>query len=426
LARFLRNTPTLHCTNFHLQRKVYIPVIMPSPIDSNINGVFSPKVTRYTTLSKKSQLTLLSDKAKAAAKEEAAAKEKNAEEEKKKKQEEAERREQRAAERQKKQEDKKKNDEKTPDSMDYEEMKEHEDGKKTNQHLMELNNTDEEFDFTMDVEDTFDPSQDTASSNLFGGENTNKEILVNSPEYKRGKATGGGVLKGSHRYSNNAPKSNRKVASSKPSTFQYSKFVEIGMLLETEDKATECIMNLKYLMINGQYIAKVALMELSPKDAHNPSTINKPTDIPSNFTLLGKFLKMSTEDPFKKRQLWSNKKDGHNNNRDEEDEKVYAKAVYGTIRITASIPIEELVPAVQMEWQAKGGLKLVIKDIQAPESKFVATIFFQSILVSPTTVQTTFTNFLQKAKAIEEERGSHMWEGPTDWQIQVQQNCKSP
>ena len=71
--------------------------------------------------------------------------------------------------------------------MDYEETKKTEEGKKTNQHLMELNNTDEELEFTMDVEDMFDPSQDTASSNLFGGENTNKEMWSIAQNISEGK-----------------------------------------------------------------------------------------------------------------------------------------------------------------------------------------------------------------------------------------------
>ena len=73
----------------------------------------------------------------------------------------------------------------------------------------------------------------------------------------------------------------------------------------------------------------------------------------------------------------NNKKDEGNKHRDEEDNKTYAKAIYGTIRLTASITIEELVSAVQTEWQAKGGLKLIVKYIQAPESKLLSTIFFQ-------------------------------------------------
>jgi len=116
-------------------------------------------------------------------------------------------------------------------------------------------------------------------------------------------------------------------------------------------------------------------VELTPNDKRNLSMINKPTDIPSNFTLLGKFFKMSTADPFKKKQQWNNKKDGGDKHRDEEDDKIYAKAIYGTIRLTPSIPIEDLVSAVQMEWQAKGGLCWAFYSRFARVSAFSQQVF---------------------------------------------------
>jgi hypothetical protein len=177
---------------------------------------------------------LLSDKAKAAAKEEAAVKEKEAEEERKKKQAE---REQRIIDRQRKQEEQKKKDE------DGEKRKQKE-GNDTNQYLMELNNTDDEKDLDMEDVDMFDLSEENTNTNLFDDGHEDNEI-ISSPEYKRGKSTGGGVLKGTYRYSTKETEGTRKAVTNKPTTYQFTKFVEIGMLLEADDKATECVMNLK-------------------------------------------------------------------------------------------------------------------------------------------------------------------------------------
>jgi hypothetical protein len=207
--------------------------------------------------------------------------------------------------------------------------------------------------------------------------------------------------------------------------YPHTKFVDIGMLLESEDKAMECISLLKTLLVNGQYIAKVSFVELIPKDEGSLTVLHKPSDIPTNFTLLGMYFKMSMEDPFKKKQQW-NKKDEHNKHRDEENERTYAKAVYGTIRLTSTVPIEEIVAAVQTEWQAKGGLKIAIKGIQAPESKFVATIFFQSIQLLPETVQVTFANFLSKVQEEEAERESDTWDEHPSKTIQVAARLQVP
>ena len=69
---------------------------MPSFITTNANGARPPNGTKLTTLSKKSQLLLLSEKAKEASKGAVAEKEREVDEEKKRKQAEADKRKQRA------------------------------------------------------------------------------------------------------------------------------------------------------------------------------------------------------------------------------------------------------------------------------------------------------------------------------------------
>lgn len=387
---------------------------------NNVTPVGTTTTNLTTLLSKKAQLTLLNEATKAASKEEAEKKVREAEEEKKKKQEEDDKRVQRAADRKKKQEEgrKKKDEEKVVEDVNT----------NTNKFLMEMNNADNDLDIdSMNDDDIFDFSQGEGN-NLFGtgnegGMNNDEDKEIESPEYKRGKSTGGGVLKGSHRYSTRSDEGVRKVILGKPQTYQHTKFVEIGMLLEAEEKATECIRCIKYLLENAQYIAKVALVELAPKDKGNPLVIAKPTDIPTNFTLLGRFFKMSTDDPFKKKQNWNNnKKTVH---RDEED-KVYSKAVYGTLRISADMEINELVNAVKTEWQANNGLKMVVKEIQAPESKFVATIFFQSFLVPPEIVRDKFMEFLTKVMTVEKERESDMADEAEPLKMQVAVKLQVP
>ena len=400
---------------------------MPSLLTNSSTGARSS--TKLTTLSKKSQLLLLSEKAKEASKAAAEEKVKEAEEEAKRKQEEADKREQRALDRQKKQEEKKKKREENK-AKKSNQVNSKEGGEDTNEFLVDINTPGGDIDMDLDDGEVFDLSVGNGATKLF--EKGDNEAMpsteideINSPDYKRGKSSGHGVLKGNHRYSSRAEEGARALAKPKSPMYMHTKFVDIGMLLESEDKAMECISLLKTLLVNGQYIAKVSFVELTPKDEGSPTVLHKPSDIPTNFTLLGKYFKMSTEDPFKKKQQW-NKKDEHDKNRNEEEERTYTKAVYGTIRLTSTIMIEEVVAAVQTEWQAKGGLKIAIKGIQAPESKFVATIFFQSIQLSPEIVQATFAKFLSKVQEVEAERDSDRWDEHTSKAIQVAARLQVP
>ena len=51
----------------------------------------------------------------------------------------------------------------------------------------------------------------------------------------------------------------------------------------------------------------------------------------------------------------------------------------------------QLISGVVNEWEAKGGLKLVIKEVQAPGSKLVAVIYNVSHLTSLLAVKGHYT-----------------------------------
>ena len=61
----------------------------------------------------------------------------------------------------------------------------------------------------------------------------------------------------------------------------------------------------------------------------------------------------------------------------------------------------QLISGVINEWEAKGGLKLVIKEVQAPRSKLVAVIYNVSHLTSMSAVKGALHSIL--CKAMEEE-----------------------
>jgi len=61
------------------------------------------------------------------------------------------------------------------------------------------------------------------------------------------------------------------------------------------------------------------------------------------------------------------------------------------------------------EWEAKGGLKLVIKEVQAPGSKLVAVIYNVSNLTSMSAVKSVLQEILRKTKEEEALDANDMW-----------------
>jgi hypothetical protein len=77
---------------------------------------------------------------------------------------------------------------------------------------------------------------------------------------------------------------------------------------------------------------------------------------------------------FKIQKKLNNNNGKQTKHRDNNKGTVFSKAVYGRAHITSTIESTQLIQGVVNEWEAKGGLKLVIKEVQAPGSKLVAVI----------------------------------------------------
>ena len=69
----------------------------------------------------------------------------------------------------------------------------------------------------------------------------------------------------------------------------------------------------------------------------------------------------------------------------------------------------QLIQGMVNEWEAKGGLKLAIKEIQAPESKMVAVIYTVSNLTAAPLVKSALTEILCKTKSEEAAEASKGW-----------------
>ena len=69
----------------------------------------------------------------------------------------------------------------------------------------------------------------------------------------------------------------------------------------------------------------------------------------------------------------------------------------------------QLLSGVANEWEAKGGLKLAIKEIQAPGSKLVAVIYNASNLTAMPLVKSALMEILRKTKEEEAMEASKGW-----------------
>ena len=69
----------------------------------------------------------------------------------------------------------------------------------------------------------------------------------------------------------------------------------------------------------------------------------------------------------------------------------------------------QLIQGVVNEWEAKGGLKLAIKEVQAPGSKLVAVIYYVSNLTSTAAVKNALQEILRKTKEEEAVEASKRW-----------------
>jgi hypothetical protein len=163
--------------------------------------------------------------------------------------------------------------------------------------------------------------------------------------------------------------------------------------------------------MNLQLLDETAgLVELSPRNENQPKIISQEIDIPTNFTQLGQYIVFSGDGIFKIQKKWNNNYGKQTKHRDDnEDTQVFSKALYRTARITSTMESAQLIQGVVNKWEAKGGLKLAIKEVQAPGSKLVAVIYYVSNLTSMATVKNALQEILRKTKEEEAAEASKGW-----------------
>ena len=222
-----------------------------------------------------------------------------------------------------------------------------------------------------------DPEKWTGAEEEVSGhrDNTTVDLTAaeNSPKKKKSKnaeTTSG--LKANNRYTTKSF-SIAKIA------YKYTHphtFVEASITLTKDDRPREFIAAIKLLITNGQILdPKFALAPLKRDDsAKNPKLITTVDDVPVNFTHLGQYAFTSGNRIFEKKKDWKGandhskpKKAGH---RDSEPQQETYKdpVVYFTIAISSDIPPHSLINGIRTEWEANGGGKLQVKDLQAQES----------------------------------------------------------
>ena len=240
-------------------------------------------------------------------------------------------------------------------------------------------------------------------------ENTTVDLTAaeNSPEKKRSKSaetTSG--LKANNRYTTKSF-SIAKIA------YKYSHphtFVEASITLTKDDRPREFIAAIKLLITNGQILDPMfALAPLKRDDlAKNPKLITAVDDVPVNFTHLGQYAFTSGNRIFEKKKDWKGandhskpKKAGH---RDSEPQPETYKdpVVYFTIAISTDIPPHSLINGIRTEWEANGGGKLQVKDLQAQESKVVMALYFVYTGTPYHIILKTLKNILRDATNIKE------------------------
>ena len=127
-----------------------------------------------------------------------------------------------------------------------------------------------------------------------------------------------------------------------------------------------------------------------------------------NFTQLGQFMVFLGDGIFKVQKKWNSNNGKQAKHCDDDKEKVYTKAAYSTACVTFTMECDSLIKEVMNEWQAKGRLKLIIKDIQAPGSKLVAVIYHMSNLSPASMFKDALQKILRKTKAAENLKANLM------------------
>ena len=221
-----------------------------------------------------------------------------------------------------------------------------------------------------------------------------------SPAYKK---TRGQVssLKSKNRYGPTSTPAARKVVKKTATLGKNTFFADIGITLTTEDKATEWKAKIPLILTNAQLIdEKAGFVELRPTDETKPRIITDKNDFPTNHTLLGIFVCTTGTNIFAPPKKWNNDDEDSKQkkkHRDDDEDGIPPKTVYATIRLTSDKDPLWLLNNIRTEFEAHGGTKLVVKEVQAAESKEVAVIYNISTLTSAATIERGFQQALAEA-----------------------------
>ena len=267
-------------------------------------------------------------------------------------------------------------------------------------------------------------SKEGANKTLFGEKD---DADINSPDYKKGKSTGGGCLKSDWRYSKRDEGARKNTTKTTPLStgygrtglFQHTAYVDVSVDLSSEDKPSEFLGGIQGLLKECHLLTEAGFVELTIQEGKEPLVIKNVSSLPTSYTLLSKFVDMKSENPFK--QNWHEKKDKTGRHRDDDD-KTFTKLVHATVQITANMEIVELIKGISTQCSVNGVKNISIKKVQAAKSKFVAALLFVSLRTSEEAVRHTilkiFNNVLHEEKdnMSEEEVGFNI---PIGLKLQV-------
>jgi len=127
--------------------------------------------------------------------------------------------------------------------------------------------------------------------------------------------------------------------------------------------------------------------------------------VPVNFTHLGQYAYTSRNRIFEKKKDWkgdkSSKKVGHRDNAAKEDI-FHDPIVYFTLAIATDIQPRNLINGIRTEWEANGGGKLQVKDLQSQESKVVLALYYVFTGTPYSIILKTINSILRDATSIRE------------------------
>jgi hypothetical protein len=230
----------------------------------------------------------------------------------------------------------------------------------------------------------------------------------NSPDKKKSKRVEiPSGMKASNRYTT----SSFSVAKIAHKYIHPRTFVEAAITLIKEDKPKELITAIKLLLTNGQILdPNFALAPLKHNDATTkPKLITTIDDVPVNFTHLGQYAFTSGNRIFEKKKDWKgennrhskSKKEGHRDNAPEPD--IFKDpVVYFTVAVATDIRPRTLINGIRTEWEANGGGKLHVKDLQSQESKVVMALYFVYTGTPYHIILKTLNSILRDATSIKE------------------------